>query len=59
MFKYIEIKEFKTKKVVKRIDVSGETDKVIDRLNNGMNINLNTEEYYTIINESKVKLYDI
>ena len=52
---YLEIKEYKTDKVVKRIDVTGKTDRMIDKIDSGMNINLNHEKYYTVENNTKRK----
>ena len=44
---YIEIRKYENDKCVKRIDVTGKTQRQIDKIENGMNINLNHEEYYT------------
>lgn len=56
LFKYIEIKEYENGKVVKRIDVSNESDHNMDKIESGMNINLNHEKYYTFSYDSEVKL---
>ena len=54
MKKYIQVVSFKTKEVVKELDVSGKTDKQIGIIDNGINRNLNHEDYYTIeSNESR------
>jgi hypothetical protein len=58
-FKYIEVKTFKTAEVVKRLDVSGKSEKSIDRIDDGLNINLNHEKFYTSITESNTKLNTI
>ena len=45
--KYIEIVEYATEKVVKRIDVSGKTYRQADLIDAGINRNLNHDEYFT------------
>jgi len=55
MEKYIEIREFGTDEVVKSFDVTGKTKRIIDKLDYGLNINLNQEDFYTIIKETKGK----
>ena len=52
---YIEIIEFKTKKVTKRFDVTGKNERMIDKFDDGLNINLNHDKYYTLINRTKRK----
>ena len=52
---YLEVTEFKTKKVVKRYDVTGRPDRMIDKFDDGLNINLNHDKYYTMINRTKRK----
>lgn len=52
MKQYIEIRKYSettTPEVVKRIDVSDKTDRSIDKIDSGININLNHDEYYTRI----------
>ena len=49
--KSIEVIKYKDGKSVKSIDVSGKSDSTIDRIDSGININLNHEEYYTIIKQ--------
>ena len=56
MNKYIEIIEYKTNKVISRFDVTGKNERMIDKFDSGLNINLNHSEYYTSINETKRKL---
>lgn len=56
MNKYIEIKDFETDKVLKRFDVTGMGNRVIEKFENGININLNQDKFYTIKNETKNKL---
>ena len=55
MNKYIEIKEFGTNKVVKRFDVTGKADRMIDKFDDGINIQLNHDKFYTQTNETKRK----
>ena len=44
---YIEIIKHEDESCVKRIDVSGKTQRSIDTIENGMNRNLNHNEYFT------------
>lgn len=53
---YIEIIDKSTKEVVKRLDVTGKSDRSIDRCEMGMNINLNSEKYYTQQNTTENEL---
>ena len=55
-YKYLEVRERTTDKVVNRIDVSNESERSIDRIERGMNINMNHADYYTEVNESNTKL---
>ena len=52
---YLEITEFSTGNVVKRIDVTGKSERTIDKIDDGLNINLNHDKYYTIKNVTKRK----
>lgn len=56
MKKYLEIISYKEKSVVKRLDVTNESERNIERIETGININLNHDEYYTWINESETVL---
>lgn len=56
MYKYIEIIELDTDKVVKRIDVTGRGERSIERVEDGININLNHDEFITQLNESEKEL---
>jgi len=56
MKKYIEITAFEGNKVSRRIDVSDKGERGIDRIERGININLNHNEFYTNIVESEVEL---
>ena len=53
MKKYLEIIEFGTNEVVKRTDVSSLTERGVQRMENGMNINLNHDKYFTKLTESE------
>jgi hypothetical protein len=50
---YLEVVAFDGNKVVKRIDVTDKSEHQIERVEDGMNINLNHEAYFT-----RVKEYD-
>jgi hypothetical protein len=56
MYKYLEIIKDKTNEVVKRLDVTSKGERMIDKIENGMNINLNHDEYSTKLTESDVEL---
>jgi len=45
----IVIKEYETDKILKKIDCNGMSEKEIDKFDDGLNINLNHELYYTEI----------
>jgi len=55
-FKYLEVIRTKDNKVVKRLDVSSMGERGIDRVEGGMNINLNHKEYHTDTKESETAL---
>lgn len=59
MYKYLEIKKYENNEVVKRIDVSDSSDRTIERVESGMNMNLNHEQYYVFSYESEAKLKTI
>jgi len=52
---YIEITAFANSEVIKRIDVTGQTERSIDKVDDGLNFNLNHELYYTRIKEYETK----
>ena len=56
MKRYLEIVEKSTKEVVERLDVTDSSDSTIDRIERGMNINLNRSEYSTRQVESEKEL---
>jgi hypothetical protein len=45
MFKYLEIVEDSTNKVIKRVDISKHSEKSASKVEVGMNINLNHDEF--------------
>ena len=47
--KAIEIVRFKDEKIIHSLDVTGKREKDIDKIDSGMNINLNHELYFTRI----------
>jgi hypothetical protein len=55
-YKYIEIKKFSNDEITSRIDVSNKSERLLEKTEKGVNINLNHEEYYTDINYSDSKL---
>ncbi len=44
---YIEIIRYQDQECVKRLDVTSKTERQINTIENGMNRNLNHEEYFT------------
>lgn len=46
-YRYLEIRKYEGNEVVKRMDVTSMSERKIDRIDSGMNINLNHKEYYT------------
>ncbi len=56
VFTYLEIREYESREVVKRLDVSNQSQHSIDRIDNGMNRNLNYEKFYTFVNKSEIQL---
>lgn len=56
MYFYIEIKELETAKVIKRLDCTDNSKRSREKIESGMNINLNHEEYYTFSFESETQL---
>ena len=47
--KEIHIKKIGTDKIVKRIDVTDKSPRSIDRVQDGLNRNLDHENYYTVL----------
>lgn len=51
---FIEVVETATKKVVRRVEVTRHGERARDRIDSGMNINLNHSEYHTrVVRERK------
>ncbi len=59
MYKYLEIKSYKDNEVVCRVEVTGMTERSIDRVEMGMEINLNHDDYFININDSEKQLEKI
>ena len=55
-YTYLEIVRDKDNKVVKRLDVTGKSQRYIDRAESGMGANLNWNEYITRQTESSTGL---
>lgn len=47
MKRYIKVISYETKEVVEKIDVTGRSEREIERCERGLNINLNHDKYYT------------
>ena len=56
MFKYIEIVEYGDNQVAKRMDVSHKSDRMIEKIEDGIMINLNHDEFYVQSVETDEKL---
>jgi hypothetical protein len=56
MKRYIEIVETKTDKIVLRSDVTEKSEKNIERIEYGMNINLNHSKFFTRVIDSEKEL---
>lgn len=59
MFKYLEIASYETDSAVLRIDVTGKSERNTDRIDSGMNRNLNHEDYFTREVDSEEELPEI
>lgn len=59
MYKYLEIVSHEDGEVVKRSDVTNKTERTIDKIDSGMNRNLNHAEYFTRETESEEELKTI
>ena len=53
MKKYLEVVKSSTEEVVKSIDVTDSSDRYIEKMEIGLNINLNHDQYYTRVTEIK------
>jgi hypothetical protein len=58
-FGYLEIVAYKGQEVIRRIDITDKSEPQIEKLDNGINRQMNHAEYYTFIRESDVKLDEI
>lgn len=47
MKKYLEIVAYENEEVIRQMDVTEKTDREIDKIESGLNINLNHSEYFT------------
>ena len=56
MYKYLEIVKDEGNEVVKRLNVSDKSERSIEKIENGMNINLNYNEYTVQYKESYTEL---
>ena len=56
---YIEIIANKDDKAVKRMNVTGKSSRSIERIESGMNRNLNHKEYYTFSFKSMEELEEL
>lgn len=56
MFKYLEIVKKETKEIVKRMDITNQSERQIERIEMGVLMNLNIKEYYIKIATSETKL---
>jgi len=46
-YKYLEIRRFRNCEAVKRFDITGKSAREIERLEQGVNTNLNHEDFFT------------
>ena len=53
MSKYIVIMERETNNIIHEVDVTGKNDRTIDNIEDGMNINLNHDLYFTTLQEDE------
>ena len=44
--RYLNVVEIGTNKIVKSIDVTGKSERAIERIERGMLINMNTDKFY-------------
>ena len=55
-FKYIEVVDKSTEKVITRFDVSNKSLKYIEGVERGININLNHDDFHTQVTEGDKQL---
>ena len=53
MKKNIVIMERETNNIIHKVDVTGKSDRIIDKIEDGMNINLNHDLYFTTLQEDE------
>jgi hypothetical protein len=53
--KQIQVIQKSDKSVIHSIDVTGKSDRQIERVEDGININLNHDEFYTVIAEVETR----
>lgn len=51
MYQYIEVVKYYGQEVVMRMDVTGKPERQIERIEAGININLNHKDYYTTVSD--------
>jgi len=51
--KFLQVLDITTAECVKEIDVTGKTDREIERIERGILINMNTDNYFTDIVEKE------
>lgn len=56
MFKYLEIVKKETNEIVKRMDITNQSERQIERIEMGVLMNLNVKEYHIKIATSETKL---
>jgi hypothetical protein len=56
---YLEIVEYGTDEVVKRMDVTNKSERLIERIERGVNINLNHNEFFTRQSSTEENLKEI
>lgn len=54
--KYLEIRRIEDDEAVKRLDLTGRSDRDVERIERGANINLDHKRYYTEVVESENEL---
>ena len=47
--RYINVVDCETNEIVKQVDVTGKSERSIGKIEDGLNINLNHNKYYTVI----------
>jgi hypothetical protein len=56
MKNYICVVRYSNGEIVKKVDVTGKGERMVDKVDRGMNINLNHDEFYTVeMNDKELK----